>query len=379
MKTKKIKVMTVVGTRPEIIKLSAVMRELDKYTNHIIVHTGQNYDYELNEVFFKDLGLRKPNYFLGVKAPTPVQTVGKVIEKIDEVLEQEKPEAFLVLGDTNSCMGAYAAKRRKIPIFHMEAGNRCFDLRVPEEVNRRLIDHISDINLVYSDITRDNLLREGLPVDRTIKTGSPTYEVLLRNMNKIKSSKILNILKLKKQKYFVLSAHREENIDIPKNFKNLIEVVRVVSEKYNYPIIFSCHPRTRKRIESEGILLPKNVRLMKPMGLNDYVKLQMNAFCVLTDSGTISEESSMLNFPGLNLRETHERAEAMDEGSVIMTGLDPERVLQAIEIAKDQTRGDKREFRIPEDYSCTNVSKKVLRIILSYTDYVKRKVWLNFD
>lgn len=379
MKTKKIKVMTVVGTRPEIIKLSAVMRELDKYTNHIIVHTGQNYDYELNEVFFKDLGLRKPNYFLGVKAPTPVQTVGKVIEKIDEVLEQEKPEAFLVLGDTNSCMGAYAAKRRKIPIFHMEAGNRCFDLRVPEEVNRRLIDHISDINLVYSDITRDNLLREGLPVDRTIKTGSPTYEVLLRNMNKIKSSKILNILKLKKQKYFVLSAHREENIDIPKNFKNLIEVVRVVSEKYNYPIIFSCHPRTRKRIESEGILLPKNVRLMKPMGLNDYVKLQMNAFCVLTDSGTISEESSMLNFPGLNLRETHERAEAMDEGSVIMTGLNPERVLQAIEIVKDQTRGDKREFRIPEDYSYTNVSKKVLRIILSYTDYVKRKVWLNFD
>lgn len=371
--------MTVVGTRPEIIKLSAVMRELDKYTNHIIVHTGQNYDYELNEVFFKDLGLRKPNYFLGVKAPTPVQTVGKVIEKIDEVLEQEKPEAFLVLGDTNSCMGAYAAKRRKIPIFHMEAGNRCFDLRVPEEVNRRLIDHISDINLVYSDITRDNLLREGLPVDRTIKTGSPTYEVLLRNMNKIKSSKILNILKLKKQKYFVLSAHREENIDIPKNFKNLIEVVRVVSEKYNYPIIFSCHPRTRKRIESEGILLPKNVRLMKPMGLNDYVKLQMNAFCVLTDSGTISEESSMLNFPGLNLRETHERAEAMDEGSVIMTGLNPERVLQAIEIVKDQTRGDKREFRIPEDYSYTNVSKKVLRIILSYTDYVKRKVWLNFD
>ncbi len=371
--------MTVVGTRPEIIKLSAVMRELDKYTDHVLVHTGQNYDYELNEVFFKDLGLRKPNYFLEAVGSTPVQTVGKVIEKIDNILDKEKPEAFLVLGDTNSCMGAYAAKRRKIPIFHMEAGNRCFDMRVPEEVNRRIIDHMSDINLVYSNITRENLLREGLPMDRIIKTGSPTYEVLMGNMNKILASNILTELKLEAGKYFVLSAHREENIDIPKNFRSLIEIIRVVSSKYNFPIIFSCHPRTRKRIETENIVLPENVKIMKPLGLNDYVKLQMNSFCVLTDSGTISEESSMLNFPGLNLRETHERAEAMDEGSVIMTGLNPDRVLQALEMVKDQSRGETRDFRIPEEYSYRNVSRKVVRVIVSYTDYVKRKVWLDFE
>ena len=373
------KVMTVVGTRPEIIKLSAVIRELDKYTDHVLVHTGQNYDYELNEIFFKDLGLRKPDYFLDAVGTTPVKTVAKVIEKMDELIEKVQPEAFLVLGDTNSCMGTYAAKRRKIPIFHMEAGNRCFDMRVPEEVNRRIIDHMSDINLVYSDITRANLLREGLPTDRVIKSGSPTYEVLLRNMAKINASKILSDLKLMKGRYFVLSAHREENIDIPDNFTKLIHIINNVSDKYKLPIIFSCHPRTRKRIESEKVTLPKNVKIMKPLGLNDYVKLQMNAFCVLTDSGTISEESSMLNFPAINLRETHERAEAMDEASVIMTGLNPERVLQALEIVKDQSRGDKREFRMPEDYSYTNVSKKVVRIILSYTDYVKQKVWLDYS
>lgn len=376
---KKLKVLTVVGTRPEIIKLSAVIRELDKYTDHILVHTGQGYDYELNQIFFKDLGLRKPDYFLEANGATAVQTVAKVIEKLDRVLEEEKPDAFLVLGDTNSAVGAYAAKRRKIPIFHMEAGNRCFDFRVPEEVNRRIIDHMSDINLVYSNITRDNLIREGLPVDRIIKTGSPTYEVLLGNMKKIQVSKILSTLKIKPNKYFVLSAHREENIDIPKNFKNLIKIVEAVSVEYKMPIIFSCHPRTRKRIETEKVKLPKNVQTMKPLGLNDYVWLQMNAYCVLSDSGTISEESSMLNFPALNLRETHERAEAMDEASVIMTGLNPERVLQALGIVKDQARGAKRDFRIPEDYSNTNVSKKVVRIILSYTDYVKRKVWLDFS
>lgn len=372
MKMKKIKVMTVVGTRPEIIKLSQVIQQLDKDTDHILVHTGQNYDYELNEIFFEDLGLRKPDHFLDTKGKTSSEFVGNVIGKVDAILEKEKPEAFLILGDTNSGMGAYAAKRRKIPVFHMEAGNRCFDIRVPEEINRKILDHLSDINLVYSDITRLNLLNEGLCMDRIIKTGSPTYEVLRKNKNKIETSTIVSDLSLKEEKYFVLSAHREENISIKENFEKLIKIINLVSEVYDMPILFSTHPRTKKRLESGKIKLPKNVKIMKPLGFFDYVKLQMNAFCVLTDSGTISEESSMLNFPGVNLRETHERLEAMDEASVVMSGLEPERVIQSIEMAISQGRGEDRDFNLPIDYSNINVSKKITRIILSYTDYVKR-------
>ena len=372
---KKLKILTLFGVRPEIIKLSSVIRELDAHTDHVLVHTGQNYDYELNEVFFKDLGLRKPDYFLEAAGTTAVKTVATVMEKLEDVLEKEKPDAFLVLGDTNSTMGAYAAKRHKIPIFHMEAGNRCFDFRVPEEVNRRVIDHISDINLTYSDISRDNLLREGLPIDRTIKTGSPMFEVLAGGMENIHASTILTELKLKPNEYFVFSTHREENVDSPSNLKKIVEITKAISAAYDFPIIFSCHPRTKKRIDDAGFTFPKQVRLMKPFGWNDYMKLQMNACCVLTDSGTISEESSIMNFPALNLREAHERAEAMDEASVVMTGLNPERVMQALAIVKNQSRGEKREFNIPEDYSYPQVSKKVLRIILSYTDYVKRTVW----
>jgi UDP-N-acetylglucosamine 2-epimerase (non-hydrolysing) len=327
MEIKKMKVLTLIGTRPEIIKLSEVIKELDRRTDHILVHTGQNYDYELNEIFFKELGLRKPDYFLEAVGTTAAATVGKIIEKVDEVLEKEKPEALLILGDTNSALGAYAAKRLKIPIFHMEAGNRCFDARVPEEVNRKILDHLCDINLVYSDVTRLNLLNEGLPMDRILKTGSPTYEVLLAHKKEIEASPVLEELSLTPGKYFVLSAHREENINIDENFKKLVEIIRRVSDTYNKTIIFSVHPRTRKRLESENIELPKNVVLMKPLGLLAYDKLQMHALCVITDSGTISEESSILNFPGVNIREAHERVEAMDEGSVIMTGLNPDRVL----------------------------------------------------
>lgn len=372
---KKIKVMTVVGTRPEIIKLSEVIKELDSCTDHILVHTGQNYDYELNEVFFKDLGLRKPDHFLSAVGDSPVDTVSKVFGSVDKILEMEKPEAFLVLGDTNSALSAYAAKRRKIPIFHMEAGNRCFDARVPEEVNRKIIDHVSDINLVYSDVTRLNLLNEGLPMDRIIKTGSPTYEVLQNNKEGIDSSQILSTLQLTKGNYFVFSAHREENIESKNNFYKLIEVIKLISDTYSMPIIFSVHPRTRKRLEEEKIALPATVVSMKPLGFHNFVNLQKNAFCVVSDSGTISEESSMLNFPGVNIREAHERLEAMDEGSVIMSGLNPERVLQAIEIATTQSRGDVRDFRLVPEYGYTNVSKKVVRVIVSYTDYVKRVVW----
>lgn len=377
MEIKKMKVLTLIGTRPEIIKLSEVIKELDRKTDHVLVHTGQNYDYELNEIFFKELGLRKPDYFLEAVGMTAAATVGNIITKVDEVLEKEKPEALLILGDTNSAMGAYAAKRLKIPIFHMEAGNRCFDARVPEEVNRKILDHLSDINLVYSDVTRLNLLNEGLPMDRILKTGSPTYEVLLAHKKEIEASPVLEELSLTPGEYFVLSAHREENIAIDENFKKLVEIIRRVSDTYQKTIVFSVHPRTRKRLESEQITLPENVLLMKPLGLLAYGKLQMHALCVLTDSGTISEESSMLNFPGVNIREAHERVEAMDEGSVIMTGLNPDRVLQAIEIARTQSRGDKREFRLPPDYSYTNVSKKVVRIIISYTDYVNRHVWMK--
>jgi len=372
---KKLKVLTLLGVRPEIIKLSAVIHELDVHTDHILVHTGQNYDYELNEIFFKDLGLRKPDYFLEAAGATAVKTVASVMEKLDDVLEKEKPDALLVLGDTNSSMGAYAAKRRKIPIFHMEAGNRCFDFRVPEEVNRRVIDHISDVNLVYSDISRDNLLREGLPIDRTIKTGSPMFEVIEKNREKIHASNILETLDVKSGEYFVLSVHREENVDRLDQLKKVVEVTKALSAEYGIPIIFSCHPRTKKRIDDAGLEFPELVRLMKPFGWNDFVQLQMNARCVLTDSGTISEESSILNFPALNLREAHERSEAMDEAAVMMTGLNVERILQALEIVQNQARGEKREFNITEDYSYPQVSKKVLRIILSYTDYVKRTVW----
>lgn len=372
---KRMKVMTIIGTRPEIIKLSEVMKELDRVADHVIVHTGQNYDYELNEVFFKDLGLRKPDHFLSAAGGTSAETVGKVIAAVDVLLEKEQPEAVLVLGDTNSCMGVYAAKRRKIPIFHMEAGNRCFDMRVPEEVNRRLLDHMSDINLVYSDVTRTNLLQEGLPMDRIIKTGSPTFEVLEANKKQIEASQVLSQLKLTPGEYFVLSAHREENIGIGQNFERLIDIIKTIAETYHKPIIFSVHPRTRKRLEEEKVQLPAEVVAMKPLGFHDYVHLQQHALCVISDSGTISEESSMLNFPGVNIRETHERLEAMDEGSVIMAGLNPERVLQAIAVAVTQQRGSTRDFRLVADYGSPNVSKKVARIILSYVDYVKRVVW----
>lgn len=374
-KTKKIKVMTVVGTRPEIIRLSEVIKALDADTDHVLVHTGQNYDYELNEIFFKELGLKKPDHFLEAVGKSPSETVGNIIAKTDAVLEKEKPEAFLVLGDTNSCMAAYAAKRRKIPIFHIMAGDRCFDMRVPEEINRRIIDHMSDINIVYSDLARHNLLREGLPMDRVLKSGSPMYEVLNAHKQKINASRILEKLKLKEEEYFVLSAHREENINLDKHFQSIVDIIKTVSATYNKPIVFSMHPRTKKRIDEEKVILPKNVIVMKPMGLFDYVKLQSNAFCVITDSGTISEESSILNFPAVNIRETHERLEAMDEGAVIMTGLNKDRVLQAIEVAVKQQRGKERDFKIPPDYVAPNVSKKVVRMILSYTDYVKRVVW----
>lgn len=379
MDIKKMKVLTLIGTRPEIIKLSEVIKELDRTCEHVLVHTGQNYDYELNEIFFKELGLRKPDHFLEAAGGSAVETVANVIMKVDAVLENEKPEALLILGDTNSAVGAYAAKRRKIPIFHMEAGNRSFDARVPEEVNRKILDHLSDINMVYSDVTRLNLLNEGLPMDRILKTGSPTYEVLMAHMKEIEASPVLEELSLKEGGYFVLSAHREENIDSEENFAQLIELIRRVSDTYGKPIVFSAHPRTRARIEKEGITLPENVLMMKPLGILAYVKLQMHAFCVLSDSGTISEESSILNFPGVNLRETHERLEAMDEGSVIMSGLNSDRVLQAIVLASEQSRGADRAFRIPPDYAYANVSQKVVRMIMSYTDYVRRRVYMQHD
>lgn len=375
MTSKKIKVMTVVGTRPELIKLAAVIQELDRHTDHVFVHTGQNYDYELNEVFFENLGLRKPNYFLDVAGDTPSSTVANVIQKTDELLGKETPDALLILGDTNSCLAAYPAKRRKIPIFHMEAGNRCFDMRVPEEVNRRVVDHLSDINLVYSEAARTNLLREGLPPDRIIKTGSSLHEVLVMHRDAIETSTVLEDLGLTSNAYFVLSAHREENVDDPKQLERLVSITQALIDTYHLPILFGVHPRTQKRIEAGQVTFPPEVRLMKAFGLFDYVKLQQNALCVLTDSGTIQEEASMMNFPAVQLRETHERFEANDEMNVMTVGRNPERVLQAIAIAIEQKRGSEREFRIPTDYEPTNVSKKVLRVIVGYTDYVKRVVW----
>ncbi|KQW97681.1 non-hydrolyzing UDP-N-acetylglucosamine 2-epimerase [Flavobacterium sp. Root420] len=376
MKTQ-LKVMTVVGTRPEIIRLSRVMAALDasEAIEHIIVHTGQNYDYELNQIFFDDLGIRKPNFFLNAAGATATETVGQILIKIDPLLESEKPDAFLVLGDTNSCLCAIPAKKRHIPIFHMEAGNRCFDQRVPEETNRKIVDHVSDVNLTYSDIAREYLLREGLPADRIIKTGSPMFEVLNHYLPEIKASTILSKLNLEENKYFVVSAHREENINSDKNFNGLMKTLNLIAEKYGYPIIVSTHPRTQKMIDSKQIAMRSEVQFLKPMGFNDYNALQMKSYAVLSDSGTISEESSTLNFPALNIRDAHERPEAMEETSVMMVGLNPERIMQGLTELKTQKRGVERNFRPVADYSMPNVSQKMVRIILSYTDYIKRVVW----
>jgi UDP-N-acetylglucosamine 2-epimerase (non-hydrolysing) len=374
---KKLKVMTVVGTRPEIIRLSRVMAALDasEAIEHIIVHTGQNYDYELNQIFFDDLGIRKPDFFLDAAGKSATETIGQILIKIDPLLEREAPDAFMVLGDTNSCLCAIPAKKRHIPIFHMEAGNRCFDQRVPEETNRKIVDHISDINLTYSDIAREYLLREGLPADRIIKTGSPMFEVLHHYLPEIKSSTILSQLNLEENKYFVVSAHREENISSEKNFSGLMESLNLIAEKYGYPIIVSTHPRTRNMIDSKKIAMRPEVQFLKPMGFNDYNALQMKSFAVLSDSGTISEESSTLNFPALNIRDAHERPEAMEEASVMMVGMNPERIMQGLVQLQTQKRGSERNFRTVADYSMPNVSEKMVRIILSYTDYVKRVVW----
>lgn len=367
--------MTVVGTRPEIIRLSRVLAVLDRETDHVLVHTGQNYDYELNEIFFKDLNIRKPDYFLEAAGANAAETIGSTIIKIDPVLAKESPEAFLILGDTNSCLAALSAKRRKIPIFHMEAGNRCFDQRVPEETNRKIVDHISDINLTYSDIAREYLLSEGLPPDRVIKTGSPMFEVLTHYRQKIEASHIFHELKLAEQNYFVVSAHREENIEPEATVLKLVSILNSLAENYGKRVIVSTHPRTRKRVEGLGVRFHKNIELMKPLGFTDYVHLQMHAQAVLSDSGTITEESSILNFPALNIREAHERPEGMEEASVMMTGLEIDRVLQGLEILKKQPRGEHRLLRQVADYSLPNVSEKVVRIILSYTDYVNRTVW----
>ena len=372
----KLKVMTIVGTRPEIIRLSSVIAKLEdsKAVEHILIHTGQNYDYELNEVFFNDFNIKKPDYFLNAAGAGAIETIGKILIAIEPILENEKPDAILILGDTNSCLCAIPAKKKHIPIFHMEAGNRCFDERVPEETNRKIVDHISDMNLTYSDIAREYLLREGLSADRIIKTGSPMYEVINSKIDDIKDSTIIEDMNLEKQKYFVVSAHREENIESDKNFYNLIESLNAIAEKYEMPIIVSTHPRTRKKIEKTGIKLHNMIKLMKPLGFIDYVKLQIEAKAVLSDSGTISEESSILNFPALNIREAHERPEAMEEASVMMVGLNKDRILQGLVILESQKR-DERILRQVSDYSMPNVSEKVLRIIISYTDYINQVVW----
>lgn len=375
---RKLKVMTVVGTRPEIIRLSRVMVKLDQFCEHVIVHTGQNYDYELNQIFFDDLGIRSPDIFLNAAGTTASETIGNVISKIDQYLVSEKPDALLVLGDTNSCLAVIPAKRRKIPIFHMEAGNRCFDMRVPEEINRKIVDHTSDVNLTYSDIARECLLREGLPPDLIIKTGSPMAEVLDHYRDRIDQSDVLNKLGLTAGQYFVVSSHREENVDSDLSFGRLVHLLNTVASHYDLPVIVSTHPRTQKRVDSLKVQFHRNVKLMKPLGFTDYISLQRSAKAVLSDSGTISEESSILNFPALNLRETQERHEALEEGSVMMVGLNVERVMQGLSILEAQPSGSNRLLRQVADYSMPNVSDKVVRIVHSYTDYVKRVVWKQY-
>lgn len=375
---KKMKVATVVGTRPEIIRLARVMAKLDEHCDHVLIHTGQNYDYELNEIFFEDLGIRRPDHFLNAAGATGAETIGNVIIAVDKVLAEVQPDALLVLGDTNSCMAVIPAKRRKIPTFHMEAGNRCFDMRVPEEINRRIVDHTADINLTYSTIARDYLLREGLSPDMVIKTGSPMFEVLSHYREGIEASDVLQRLGLEDGKFFVVSAHREENIDSEKNFRKLAEALNQVAAHYDMPVIVSTHPRTQKRVDALGVTFHHNVRLLKPLGFKDYNKLQACAKAVLSDSGTISEESSILNFPALNIREAHERPEGMEEASVMMVGLEVERVMQALEILESQTRSDQRSLRLVADYSMPNVADKVVRIIHSYRDYVMRTVWKRY-
>lgn len=375
---KKLKIVSVVGTRPEIIRLSRVMSALDQHCDHVLVHTGQNYDYELNEIFFQDLGIRKPDHFLNAAGSTGAETIGNVIIAVDRVLAEVNPEALLVLGDTNSCMAVIPAKRRKIPTFHMEAGNRCFDMRVPEEINRRIVDHTADINLTYSTIARDYLLREGLPPDRVIKTGSPMFEVLNHYRPGIEASDVLDRLGLEAGKFFVVSAHREENIDSDKNFLKLVDVLNTVADEFNMPVIVSTHPRTQKRVDAMGVTFHANVRLLKPLGFKDYNKLQLESKAVLSDSGTINEEASILNFPALNIREAHERPEGMEEAAAMMVGLEVERVLQGLAIIGSQSRGEERSLRLVADYSMPNVSDKIVRIVHSYTDYVNRTVWKRY-
>ncbi len=369
------KVATILGTRPEIIRLSRVIAALERNTEHVLIHTGQNYDHELNEVFFEDLEMRRPDHYLNAAGKNAAETIGLVISRSSDLLSELKPDALLILGDTNSCLSAFAAKRLRIPVFHMEAGNRCFDERVPEEINRRIVDHISDINLPYSSISREYLLREGLAPDRVIKTGSPMYEVLSYYREKIEHSGILARLGLKPESYFVVSAHREENIDSDRNFRSFLEVLETIAQRYQCPVVVSVHPRTGKRIETEGVKFSEKIRLMKPLGLPDYVHLMMHAKAALSDSGTITEEASILNFRALNIREAHERPEGMEEGAVIMTGLDPSTVLNALKVLESQPAGAERALRIVRDYDVPNVSEKVLRIILSYTGYVQRVVW----
>lgn len=371
------KVVTIIGTRPEIIRLSRVIFKLDKFTEHVLVHTGQNYDYELNKVFFDELNIRKPDYFLDAAMQTASATIGQIIIKVDEVLEKEKPDALLVLGDTNSSLSVIPAKRRKIPIFHMEAGNRCYDQRVPEETNRKIVDHTADINMPYSSIAREYLLREGFPAEQIIKTGSPMFEVLDYYKESISKSDVLSRLDIKNQQYFVVSVHREENVDDEKRLKKVVATLSAIAEKYQFPIILSTHPRTRKRLDSYGILLHPLVQSLKPLGFVDYVHLQQHAFCVVSDSGTISEEASILNFPAINLREAHERPEAMEEGVAILTGLSEKRVLESIPLAISMCRGEERSIEIVSDYYAPLVSDKVVKIILSYTDFVKRRVWFQ--
>ena len=374
----KLKVMSVVGTRPEIIRLSRVFAKLDEHCEHTLVHTGQNYDYELNQVFFEDLGIRKPDYFLDAAGKNAAETIGQVIIKVDQIIEAVNPEAMLILGDTNSCLAAIPAKRRKVPVFHMEAGNRCFDQRVPEETNRKIVDHTADINMPYSTIARDYLIAEGIPADRVVKTGSPMYEVLTHYMDEIDSSKILQSLDIKSGKFFVVSAHREENVDVPAQLLKLANSLNSIADYYGLPVIVSTHPRTQKRINDQGIQFHENIKLLKPLGFHDYNHLQKNAKAVLSDSGTINEESSIMNFPALNIREAHERPEGMEETSVMMVGLDSKRIMQALRILEQQPSGEKRLLRRVDDYSVPNVSEKVIRIIHSYTDYVNRVVWKKY-